>query len=55
LAKLAKMTKESIITQLKEKGLKVTPQRMAIIEVLIEQKNLHPGARLVYEVAKKKK
>ena len=49
------MIKESIIKQLKEKGLKVTPQRMAIIEVLIEQKNLHPGARLVYEEAKKKK
>ena len=50
-----KMTKESIITQLKEKGLKVTPQRMAIIEVLVEQGDLHPGARLVYEEAKKKK
>jgi Fur family transcriptional regulator, peroxide stress response regulator len=49
------MTKESIITQLKEKGLKLTPQRMAIIEVLIEQKDLHPGARLVYKEAKKKK
>ena len=52
---MAKMTKESIITKLKEKGLKVTPQRMAIIEVLIEQKNLHPGARLIYQEAKKKK
>ncbi len=27
---------------------------MAIIEVLIEQRDLHPGARLVYEEAKKK-
>jgi Fur family transcriptional regulator, peroxide stress response regulator len=52
---LYKMTKESIITQLKEKGLKLTPQRMAIIEVLIEKKDLHPGARLVYKEAKKKK
>ena len=49
------MTKESIIKQLKEKGLKVTPQRMAIIEVLIEKKGSHPGAGLVYEEAKKKK
>ena len=49
------MTKESIIGQLKEKGLKMTPQRLAIIEVLIEQKDLHPGARLVYKEAKKKK
>ena len=28
---------------------------MAIIEVLIEQRDSHPGARLVYEEAKKKK
>jgi Fur family peroxide stress response transcriptional regulator len=49
------MIKESIIKQLKEKGLKVTPQRLAIIEVLIEQGDLHPGACLVYKEAKKKK
>jgi len=49
------MTKESIITQLKEKGLKVTAQRLAIIEVLLEKRDLHPGAALVYKEAKKKK
>ena len=49
------MTKEAIIRQLREKGLKVTSQRRAIIEVLIEKRDLHPGARLVYEEAKKKK
>jgi Fe2+ or Zn2+ uptake regulation protein len=49
------MTKESIIAKLKEKGLKVTPQRVAIIEVLIEQGDLHPGASLVYQEARKKK
>ena len=48
------LTKESIIEQLRERGLKVTPQRVAIIEVLIEQRDSHPGARLVYEEAKKK-
>ena len=52
---MARMIKEPIIKQLKEKGLKITPQRMAIIEVLIEKKDSHPGARLVYEEAKKKK
>ena len=52
---MAKMLKESIIKQLKEKGLKVTPQRIAIIDVLIEQGDLHPSARLVYKAAKKKK
>jgi Fur family transcriptional regulator, peroxide stress response regulator len=49
------ITKESIIKQLKEKGLKVTPQRLAIIEVLVEQRSLHPGARLIYKEAKKRK
>jgi Fur family peroxide stress response transcriptional regulator len=49
------MTKESIIDQLRERGLKITSQRLAIIEVLIEQRHLHPGARLVYEEARKKK
>ncbi len=50
-----KMTKESMIQRLRERGLKVTPQRLAIIEVLIEERDLHPGARLVYKEAKKKK
>ena len=54
-SKLTKITKELIITQLKEKRLKVTPQRLAIIEALIEKRDLHPGARLVYKEAKKKK
>jgi Fur family peroxide stress response transcriptional regulator len=49
------MTKESIIKQLKENGLKITPQRLAIIEVLLEKRDLHPGARLLYKEAKKKK
>jgi len=49
------MTKESIITRLKQKKLKVTPQRLAIIEVLLEKRDLHPGAALVYKEAKKKK
>jgi len=52
---LAKVTKESIIKQLQEKGLKITPQRLAIIDVLIEHRDLHPGARLVYKEARKKK
>ena len=49
------MTKDAIISQLRKKRLKVTPQRLAIIDVLIERKDLHPGARLVYKKAKKKK
>jgi Fur family peroxide stress response transcriptional regulator len=51
---LEKITKESIIKQLRQKGLKITPQRVAIIEMLIERRDSHPGARLVYEETKKK-
>ena len=49
------MTKESMISQIREKGLKITPQRLAIIDVLIEQRDFHPGASLIYKKAKKKK
>ena len=52
---MSKITKESIIKQLRERGLKVTPQRLAIIEVLIAQMDIHPGAWLIYTEAKKKK
>ena len=40
---------------MKAKGLKVTAQRLAIIEVLIEKRDFHPGARCVHEEAKKRK
>ena len=49
------MTKESMISQMRKKGLKVTPQRLAIIDVLIEQRNFHPGTSLIYKKAKKEK
>jgi Fe2+ or Zn2+ uptake regulation protein len=48
------MEKESLIKQLKERGLKLTPQRRAIIDVLIEKRHLHPGAALVYREGKNK-
>lgn len=47
-------TKELIVQKLRQKGLKITPQRLAIIDVLIENSDVHPGAYLVYEEAKKK-
>ena len=52
---MTQVTKESIARQLKARGLKLTPQRLAVIDVLIAKRNLHPGARLVYREAKKKK
>jgi Fur family transcriptional regulator, peroxide stress response regulator len=54
-SELTQATNESIKRQLKAKGLKLTPQRLAIIEVLIEKGDSHPGASSVYEEAKKRK
>ena len=48
------ITKEELIGQLKESGLKITPQRLAIIDALVANGHLHPGASLIYEEAKKK-
>jgi Fur family peroxide stress response transcriptional regulator len=48
------MTKDSIIQKLKERGLRITPQRLAVIDVLVEKGHLHPGAGFIYKEAKKK-
>jgi Fe2+ or Zn2+ uptake regulation protein len=48
------MEKESVIQRLKEQGLKITSQRRAIIEVLVEQGHVHPGASFIYREARKK-
>jgi Fur family peroxide stress response transcriptional regulator len=48
------ITREGLIRQLKEKGLKITPQRIAIIEALVENRLLHPGANLIHAEARKK-
>jgi Fe2+ or Zn2+ uptake regulation protein len=44
----------AILRKLKEGGLKLTSQRLAIIEALMENTSLHPGASLIYQKAKKK-
>ena len=46
--------KETIFKKLKESRLKLTSQRLAIIEVLMENTSLHPGASFIYREAKKK-
>jgi Fe2+ or Zn2+ uptake regulation protein len=48
------MMKAAIIKELKERKLKLTPQRLAIIDALIENTLLHPGASLIYREARKK-
>jgi Fur family ferric uptake transcriptional regulator len=44
----------TILKKLKESGLKVTSQRLAIIEVMMENTSLHPGASYIFQKAKKK-
>jgi Fe2+ or Zn2+ uptake regulation protein len=39
---------------MREKGLKLTPQRLAILHVLVEKNLPHPGARSIYNAAKRK-
>jgi Fe2+ or Zn2+ uptake regulation protein len=46
--------KASMIQKLKEKGLKLTSQRLAIIEVLVDKAALHPSANIIYQEARKK-
>ena len=46
--------KASIIKKLREQRLKLTPQRMAIIDALVEKTSLHPAASLIYKEARKK-
>jgi Fur family transcriptional regulator, peroxide stress response regulator len=48
------INKEDLIGQLKEKGLKITPQRLAIIDALVENRHAHPGATLIFNEARKK-
>ena len=48
-----KSMRESVIKKLKEKGLKLTSQRLAIIEVLIDKTPIHPSADLIYQEARK--
>ena len=49
-----KPMKESIIKKIREKGLKLTPQRLAVIEVLVDKTPVHPSAALIYQEARKK-
>jgi Fe2+ or Zn2+ uptake regulation protein len=47
--------KDSLINKLRAKGLKLTPQRIAIIEAFAENALLHPSANLIFEEARKKR
>ena len=44
----------SVIQKLREKGLKLTSQRQAIIDVLVDKTPVHPSAAFIYQEARKK-
>ena len=46
------MKNQQFITKLREKGFKVTPQRIAICELILSSKD-HPTAEQVYQKVKK--
>jgi Fe2+ or Zn2+ uptake regulation protein len=48
------MTKEAMIHQMRASGLKITPQRLAILDALIEKQTLHPSARAIFQEAKRR-
>ncbi len=44
----------TILRKLKEAGLKLTSQRLAVVDVLVEKNLLHPSAQVIYKVAKRR-
>ncbi len=48
------LVKEAITKKMREEGLKLTSQRLSVIEVLIGKNLLHPSAGLIYHEARKK-
>jgi Fe2+ or Zn2+ uptake regulation protein len=48
------MTTQFFIEKLKAKGLKLTRQRLAIIEAFVAKAALHPSANFLYQEVKKK-
>jgi len=53
-SEMKKITREALIGKLKELGFKITPQRLAVVDVLVEKGHLHPGANMICEEARKK-
>jgi Fe2+ or Zn2+ uptake regulation protein len=47
--------KDAILKKLKAKGMKLTLQRIAIIEAFAEHALIHPSANVIYQEARKKK
>jgi Fur family peroxide stress response transcriptional regulator len=48
------ITREGLIGRLRERGLRITPQREAIVDALVENRHLHPAAGLIHREAAKR-
>lgn len=48
------MTREEMVQELRKNALRVTPQRLAIIDVLLENKHLHPRASQVFQEVRRR-
>ncbi len=48
------MTREQMIERMRKGGLKMTRQRLAIVDALIEKRALHPSAQTIFKWAKKR-
>ena len=46
--------KKEMIGRLKERGLRITPQRLAVVDALLDNYHEHPGAMMIYHEARKK-
>jgi len=44
----------TILRKLKEAGLKLTSQRLAVVDVLVGKNLLHPSAQVIYKAAKRR-
>ena len=51
---MVQVMKEFVLRKMREKGLKLTSQRLAVVGVLIEKNLLHPSARVIYDAAKRR-
>ncbi len=48
------MNQKEILDMLKNKGMKITPQRIEIVKTLLELRDHHPSLKELYEEVKKK-
>ena len=46
--------KKEMIGRLKERGLRITPQRLAVVDALLDNYHERPGAMMIYHEARKK-